>query len=871
MAKKTGISDAAAEMKEFNKESASLVVVLQDLAKALKENAKAASEFTGESVEAYTETTKEAIDLAKQLQGYTVDQLKNRKSQTTFEDKLNKLQQNQARVVSKISFLEEKRLSATKQEKAFIDKALITLKETANTIEASADEAAKLSKSFEEINKQTKIFDDLSDFTKEIPGLSKVFGEFQKAADSAREAAAEGSNSFIAGAKQLNGAFTKIAVAFAIERMVTGLKNADERIVSLGRNLNKSREESEQLVKGFNAAARSMKGLTGTELQKASESFSKSLGTTAMVSASTSEELASQVKFLGLSEENANNLALYTEATGQDAKKFGNQLRGQVQVSNTLNKTAIRYQDITEDVAGASAAIKLSTSGTGKNLIQASISAKNLGLNLSKVDQIAGSLLNFEESISAELEAELLTGRELNLEDARRLALNNDLEGVAKEIKNQGIDAANFGKMNRIQQEAIAKALGMQREDLAASLQEAAAMQKLGAKDKADLNEKIRLRLEEVNKIKDLASRERARQKLIEEFGGEELIRQQENTTLAEKQAMANEKIAEAMGFLIPILKPISAAFQFIADNAQLLAKALLLIVGLVGKIGNLTKMFKGLGNVAQSTANTITKTISGGGGGVSSAGGAKVLSEKQIAAGFGGKAAKEALKTGGMEAAQVAMKGGSGGLFGKIGGLFGKMNPVAAVKGKIGKVAGKLLKFPIIGSVLETIFANQDIANIISEGGKKSDIYKAIGVRGGEAIGGIGGAALGAAVGSVIPGPGTLIGGILGDGLGRWVGSSLVEALGAEGFGKTIASTFGYDKDIETGIKGGKIEAKDYVISTLPEDTVVGAGGTKLGRTDEMVELLQELTTVIKKGGNVYFDGTKVGTALAIGAFKLQ
>jgi hypothetical protein len=871
MAKKTGISDAAAEMKEFNKESASLVVVLQDLAKALKDNAKAAAEFTGESVEAYTETTKEAIDLAKQLQGYTVEQLKNRKSQTSFEDKLSKLQQNQARVASKITFLEEKRLSATKEEKAFIDKALVTLKETANTIEASADEAAKLSKSFEQINQQTKIFDDLADFTKEIPGLSKVFGEFQQAADSAREAAAEGGNAFTAGAKKLTGAFTKIATAFAVERMVAGLTNADERIVSLSRNLNKSRGESEQLVKQFNTIARSTKGLTGGELQKATESFSKSLGVTSTVSANTTEELASQVKFLGLSEESANKLALFTESTGQDAKKFGNQLRGQVIASNALNKTSIRYQDITEDVASANAAIKLSTSGTGKNIVQASISAKNLGLNLSKVDDIAGSLLNFEESISAELEAELLTGQELNLEEARRLALNNDLEGVAREIKNQGITAAKFGNMNRIQQEAIAKSLGMQREDLAASLQETAAMQKLNAKDKAELNEKVRLRLAEVNKIQDLTARERARQKLIEEFGGEELLRQQENTTLAEKQALANERIAEAMDLLIPILKPISAAFQFLADNAQLLAKALLFLVGsgLVSKIGNITKMFRGLGDVAKSTATTVTQAVGGGGGG--SAGAAtKALSEKQIAAGFGGKAAKEALKTGGMEAAQATMQGG-GGLFSKIGGFFSKMNPLKAVSSKIGKVAGKLLKFPVISSVLETIFAGQDIANLISSGGSLNEIYKGIGVRGGKAIGGIGGAALGGILGSLIPGPGTLIGGILGDGLGRWVGGSLTEALGAEGFGKTIASTFGYDKDIESRIKGGAIQAEDYVIKTLPKDTVVGAGGTKLGRTDEMVALLQELITAVKTGGNVYLDGNKVGTAMGISAYKTQ
>jgi len=861
MAKKTGISDAAAEMKEFNKESASLVVVLQDLAKALKDNAKAAAEFTGESVEAYTESTKEAIDLAKQLQGYTVEQLKNRKSQTSFEDKLSKLQQNQARVASKITFLEEKRLSATKEEKAFIDKALVTLKETANTIEASADEAAKLSKSFEQINQQTKIFDDLADFTKEIPGLSKVFGEFQQAADSAREAAAEGGNAFTAGAKKLTGAFTKIATAFAVERMVAGLTNADERIVSLSRNLNKSRGESEQLVKQFNTIARSTKGLTGGELQKATESFSKSLGVTSTVSASTTEELASQVKFLGLSEESANKLALFTESTGQDAKKFGNQLRGQVIASNALNKTSIRYQDITEDVASASAAIKLSTTGTGKNIVQASISAKNLGLNLSKVDDIAGSLLNFEESISAELEAELLTGQELNLEEARRLALNNDLEGVAREIKNQGITAAKFGNMNRIQQEAIAKSLGMQREDLAASLQETAAMQKLNAKDKAELNEKVRLRLAEVNKIQDLTARERARQKLIEEFGGEELLRQQENTTLAEKQALANERIAEAMDLLIPILKPISAAFQFLADNAQLLAKALLFLVGsgLVSKIGNITKMFRGLGDVAKSTATTVTQAVGGGettGGTTSS-----------VTAGTTGTTSNMTSQVGEEVTQQATKKGG--GFFSK---LLGKVtNPVKALAGKIGPFLGKILKFPVISSVLEGIFANQDINNLIASGGSLNEIYKSIGIRGGEAIGGIGGSVIAGILGSALGPLGTIGAGVLGDMAGRWLGKTAVETLGAEGFGKTISSVLGKDAQIKEGIEGGAIQAEDYVIKTLPQDTVVGAGGTKLGRTDEMVALLQELITVVKTGGNVYLDGNKVGTAMSVSAYKTQ
>jgi hypothetical protein len=91
-------------------------------------------------------------------------------------------------------------------------------------------------------------------------------------------------------------------------------------------------------------------------------------------------------------------------------------------------------------------------------------------MELSKVDGIANSLLNFEESIANELSAELLIGKNINLEKARQAALNNDLATVAEEVAKQAGSAADFAKMNRIQQEAIAQAVGMNREDLAQSL-----------------------------------------------------------------------------------------------------------------------------------------------------------------------------------------------------------------------------------------------------------------------------------------------------------------------------------------------------------------------------------------------------------------
>jgi hypothetical protein len=104
-------------------------------------------------------------------------------------------------------------------------------------------------------------------------------------------------------------------------------------------------------------------------------------------------------------------------------------------------------------------------------------------MSLDKVDAIAGSLLEFESSITSELEAELLVGKDLTLEKARQAALDGDLATVAEEISKQIGSSADFTNMNRIQQEALAKSVGMTREDLAKTLVEKEALAGLSGKE----------------------------------------------------------------------------------------------------------------------------------------------------------------------------------------------------------------------------------------------------------------------------------------------------------------------------------------------------------------------------------------------------
>ncbi len=61
-----------------------------------------------------------------------------------------------------------------------------------------------------------------------------------------------------------------------------------------------------------------------------------------------------------------------------------------------------------------------------------------------------------------------------------------------------------------------------------------------------------------------------------------------------------------------------------------------------------------------------------------------------------------------------------------------------------------------------------------------------------------------------------------------------------------------------------------DGKMTRFRKDDVV-VGGTNLGGGDntEVVALLKELIITVKSGGNVYLDGTKVGTAMAMSTYK--
>jgi len=122
---------------------------------------------------------------------------------------------------------------------------------------------------------------------------------------------------------------------------------------------------------------------------------------------------------------------------------------------------------------------------------QAAIEARKVGANVSSILGAADKLLGFEESITAQFKAQVLTGKQINLENARRLALEGDFLGLTTEIQSIVGEIGDIQTMNVIERRAIADAIGISVQDLQKISRGEQMEQQMTVQDKLDITNKL--------------------------------------------------------------------------------------------------------------------------------------------------------------------------------------------------------------------------------------------------------------------------------------------------------------------------------------------------------------------------------------------
>jgi len=152
-------------------------------------------------------------------------------------------------------------------------------------------------------------------------------------------------------------------------------------------------------------------------------------------------------------------LKLQTATSGQSKEQL---LNVQKEVAQMARLEGVSPAAVFESMAADSEAFAKFTKDSGKNLMAAAIQAKKLGLEMSSITGAAEGLLNLEDSLTKQMEASVLLGRDINLDRARSLALSGDIAGVQAEIVKAVGGENEWNGMNLIQRRALADAVGLQ-------------------------------------------------------------------------------------------------------------------------------------------------------------------------------------------------------------------------------------------------------------------------------------------------------------------------------------------------------------------------------------------------------------------------
>lgn len=751
----------------------------------------------------------------------------------------------------------------------------------ANSIGMQVEEAVKLKKEITKVQEESgkvsksfgkRAFGGLSDVVKSIPGLKGLSGPFEEASEAAREQAQSNLENFgttkkvsladqkatnakltnykklrkeglnigdalkkagvsaeqvkigklpgiksisplKAGFKSLGPVLSKalgplalVSMAVkAIKFFVDAMLGASKYTAEMSRNMLISRESARELYKTtklqadkFNQISKEQGNQTilAADYRKALSTINSQLGVQLDLSRGFGQQVTDNVLEVarmqanfGLSAEAATQLFMESVNTGTSLQDNNKSIFGTLGLMSAQSGIQVDMNKTIEEAAAIQGNLRANFKGSTESLAAAVFQAKLLGLNLSQVAGAGEKLLDFESSIGAEMEAELLIGRQLNLEKAREYALMGNTKGLMEEISKQAGTQKDFLKMNIIQRKALANAVGMEVNELADMYEEKAKNDALAEKSLKLQNklekEGIVIRKDAdgniLNSMADIAAASRAIGKSEKEIrdilGGQVYLRKQEEDS--------TQKFNKALG-------QAKEAFANLVDGG-LLDK---LIAGLTGLVES--SLFSGF--VEEGEASSL----------------AAIAEDKE-----------------------------------------------------------KAKKFNLTDDEKETLKSAET---------QVTGIEKTATIAGSAAAG----AATGALIGSIVPGIGTAAGAVIGGlwgGLTSALATGIVDNIQKEKLedAKEIAKTKGID-----GFAENTESVDDFIlrpgqspIKFRKDDLLIGgtnlegSGGNNTqavggGNNNEVAILLKELISEVRKGGDVYMDGNKVGRSIALATSNL-
>ncbi len=478
--------------KKVEQSEMSIKAILQDQLRALKE-------MVGTKTES-VDLSKEVLSLHRETNQFIGENFDKTKEIVRGKDAINasikkttSLEKEVRAEVERLNVLAMEGDELAKAEAENLAQKLGTLK----GIQAGLDNELKTR---EKINNKLGIFDNILKGIKDIPFI----GELGLGEDLLKnmQLAAQNGKSVIGAAFTTIGSAAREAIGPAFfTGVIAAAFQVSNSVRDIGRNLALSKNEAKDFR---NEVALTSAGsedilVTTQGLIEANQTLNEIRGTGVKF---TKEQLLDTNRLLKaevLTVAAAGELSKIASVTGQGIREaYLNQIDG-VLAAEQESGVRLDIKGTLEATNKISGQIRAQLGANPALIAESVAQAKALGMELEEVASAGKALLDFESSISNELEAELLIGKQLNLERARAAALTGDFETLTREINANVGDFYEFSKLNVLQQDALAKSVGMSTDQLSEQLLKKADLNKLAQEARADGRDDIAANLEQLS------------------------------------------------------------------------------------------------------------------------------------------------------------------------------------------------------------------------------------------------------------------------------------------------------------------------------------------------------------------------------------
>jgi hypothetical protein len=242
----------------------------------------------------------------------------------------------------------------------------------------------------------------------------------------------------------------------AAEKLVTAWEGYQEGIGNTAKGLSINAGEAEKLHSQFQAlavasgdvfSATPEAQLTAEEISNSYAALEQSFGNLSMISPQFAADNALAALKLGISADSAAELRkdfMLMDGMSEDTSKHTAFL-----LKNLADAANVNFGSVMKDVEKSGKQFANYTGKSMKDTVAMAIQMRKMGFELSDAVDMADNLLDVEGRIEKQMKFNMLTGKNINLDNATALALKGDLVGAQKEIMAQVGDTKDLGILER--------------------------------------------------------------------------------------------------------------------------------------------------------------------------------------------------------------------------------------------------------------------------------------------------------------------------------------------------------------------------------------------------------------------------------------